>query len=105
MNNKRLRSNGCDSQKRTPVQAPRGAPVPEGSGFEIKIEGHLDRHWSAWFGGLSISHDTAGNTVLSGAIQDQAALHGIMAKIRDLGLPLVSVARLEAQAQSREGSP
>jgi hypothetical protein len=58
--------------------------------YEIRIEGHLDSRWTAWFDGLALSHDTDGTTVLHGAV-DQAALHGLLQKVRDLGLPLVSV--------------
>jgi hypothetical protein len=59
--------------------------------YEIKVAGHLDEHWSGWLGGLDIIHDTAGNTLLAGALPDQAALHGILNQIRDLGLVLISL--------------
>jgi hypothetical protein len=59
--------------------------------YEIKIKGHLEDHWSDWLGGLEISHDTQGHSLLTGIILDQAALHGILAQIRDLGLTLVSL--------------
>jgi len=59
--------------------------------YEIKIRGHLDGHWSDWLGGLEITRDEQGNSLLTGFIPDQAALHGILVQIRDLGLTLVSI--------------
>jgi hypothetical protein len=59
--------------------------------YEIKIKGYLDQQWSEWLGDLEFAHDDKGNTLLSGPIADQAALHGILAQIRDLGLPLISL--------------
>ena len=59
--------------------------------YEIRIEGHLDSRWAAWFDGLALTHETDGTTVLHGPVVDQAALHGLLQKVRDLGLPLVSV--------------
>jgi hypothetical protein len=61
------------------------------STYEIKIEGHLDAKWSQWLGGMEITHDEGGYTLLRGVIPDQSALHGILAQIRDLGLTLVSL--------------
>jgi hypothetical protein len=55
----------------------------------------LDARWSAWFEGLQLSSDQAGQTTIAGPVADQAALHGLLAKIRDLGLPLLSVRRLD----------
>lgn len=63
-----------------------------GEGFyTIKVRGHLDAHWSEWLSELSISHDSQGDSILSGFIPDQAALHGLLVKIRDMGLILLSV--------------
>jgi hypothetical protein len=59
--------------------------------YEIKVKGHLEEHWADWLGGLSITHDTQGNSLLTGLVPDQAALHGILAQIRDLGLTLISL--------------
>ncbi len=59
--------------------------------FRIKIQGHLDLDWSEWFDGLSFTHEEDGTTVLWGSGLDQAALHGLLAKVRDLGLTLLSV--------------
>jgi hypothetical protein len=59
--------------------------------YEIRVKGHLDRRWSDWFDGLEITNMENGEAVLSGDIVDQAALHGVLAKVRDLNLPLISV--------------
>jgi len=63
--------------------------------YEICLKGHLDARWVAWFAGLSLTCESDGTTVLAGPVVDQAALHGVLRKIRDLGLPLVSVTRVE----------
>ena len=62
--------------------------------YEIRIVGHLEAHWSAWFEGLTVSQEPAGTTSIQGPFADQAALHGVLQKVRDLGLELVSVTRL-----------
>ena len=59
--------------------------------YQIRVKGHLERDWAEWFEGLTISWEKLDETLLSGQIADQAALHGILNKIRDLGLPLLSV--------------
>lgn len=63
--------------------------------YEIRAKGHLDRQWMEWFGGATITLEDNGDTLVSGPV-DQAALHGLLRKVRDLGLPLVSVNRIEA---------
>ena len=63
--------------------------------YEIRIKGHLDDRWVDWFEGLSITLEEDGNTLLSGPVIDQAALHGLLRKVRDLGMPLLSVNRIE----------
>ena len=63
--------------------------------YRIRVGGHLDSCWSEWFEGLRLTHEENGETVLSGPIVDEAALHGILAKVRDLGLPLLAVERIE----------
>jgi hypothetical protein len=62
--------------------------------YEIRIEGHLDDRWAAWFEGLTLTREDNGDTLLSGAVVDQAALHGLLRKVRDLGMPLISVTRI-----------
>jgi hypothetical protein len=64
--------------------------------YEIRIEGHLGSSWSDWLEGMRIQHEEDGQTVLSGPLADQAALHGVLMRIRDLGLPLVAVKRSTA---------
>jgi hypothetical protein len=59
--------------------------------YEIRIKGHLDNRWADWFEGLAITLEENGNTLLSGLVIDQAALHGLLKKVRDVGLPLLSV--------------
>ena len=67
---------------------------PDEGRYEIRLAGHLGTRWSAWFDGLTVSHDGDGTTLISGPVADQAALHGLLQRVRDLGLPLVSVTRL-----------
>ena len=64
--------------------------------YQIRVRGELDVEWSDWFDGMTISHQADGETVLAGPVRDQCALHGILAKIRDLGLPLLSLIRTGA---------
>ena len=63
--------------------------------YEIRIKGHLDDRWADWFGGLTITLVDNGDTLLTGSVVDQAALHGLLKKVRDLGMPLLSVIRLK----------
>ena len=64
----------------------------DGAGlYKIRLKGHLDDRWAEWFEGLTITLEENGNTLLTGTVTDQAALHGLLKKIRDLGMPLVSV--------------
>ena len=59
--------------------------------YEIRLRGHLDSQWTDWFGGLTITMEEDGTTLLTGPVIDQAALHGLLKKVRDMGLPLISV--------------
>jgi hypothetical protein len=63
--------------------------------YEIKVEGHLGTQWADWFGGATITLEDNGNTLLTGPVIDQAALYGLLKKVRDLGMTLVSVIRLK----------
>ena len=58
---------------------------------EIRVKGQLDKEWSEWLGGMAITHDTHGETTLKGVVADQSALYGLLSKLRDLGLELVTV--------------
>ena len=62
--------------------------------YKIRIQGQLDEMWSEWFEGLTVSWDDEGNTLLTGPVVDQSALHGLLRRVRDLGIPLISVERL-----------
>ena len=68
--------------------------------YEIRIKGQLDQHWSAWFDGMTVTHATNGDTVISGPVVDQAALHSLLNKVHSLNLTLVSALRVEANATS-----
>lgn len=63
--------------------------------YRLRVKGVLDEKWSDWFAGLTVVPQAGGETLLTGPVRDQAALHGILARIRDLGLPLLSVERVE----------
>ena len=74
--------------------------MPAGPGhnpgrYEIRVKGHLDSRWAAWFDGLSLTNSSDGTTLLRGPVADQAALHGLLQKVRDIGLPLVSVTQIQ----------
>ena len=62
--------------------------------YEIRVKGHLDARWAAWLGGLSLNNDEDGTTVIRGPVVDQAALHGLLQKLRDMGVTLVSVTQV-----------
>ena len=70
--------------------------------YEIRVRGHLDQHWSGWFDGLAISYDSEETTLLRGRLPDEVALHGILAKVRDLALPLLSVNQVAASTEEQE---
>jgi len=73
--------------------------------YQIRIKGHLGRQWTNWFGGLTITLEDNGETLLTGPVVDQAALHGLLRKVRDLGMPLLSVSCVEpgqAEAKARQ---
>jgi hypothetical protein len=73
--------------------------------YEIRVRGHLDKRWGSWFEGLAITLEDNGETLLTGPVIDQAALHGWLRKVRDLGLPLVSVLQVESkQANGPDGN-
>jgi hypothetical protein len=67
----------------------------ESATYELRVSRHLDDHWDEWFGNLDLTRETDGTTTLRGRVADQAALHGLLMKIRDLGVTLISVQALE----------
>jgi len=70
-------------------------PTSNAQYYEIRLKGHLEARWSNRFEGLTITLEEDGNTLLSGPVTDQAALHGLLKKVRDLGMPLISVNRVQ----------
>ena len=71
--------------------------------YEIRVKGHLGPRWASRVDGMTLGHDGDGTTVLHGPVVDQAALHGLLARVRDLGLPLVSVTQVGPDERSRDG--
>ena len=69
----------------------------EAGRYEIRVKGHLDARWVAWFDGMALTNDGDGTTRIHGHVVDQAALHGLLGKVRDVGLPLVSVTEVEPE--------
>jgi hypothetical protein len=72
-------------------------PLHQGGRYEIRLQGHLDARWARWFDGLTLSHQPDGTTVIAGEVEDQAALHGLLSRVRDLGLPLITVTQLDTE--------
>jgi hypothetical protein len=73
--------------------------------YQIRVRGHLDARWSDWLEGMTVQHQDDGTTELTGPVVDQAAFHGVIARIRDLGLPLISVNRVEPEHQDASSEP
>jgi hypothetical protein len=71
------------------------------SRYEIRLKGHLDSRWATWFDGLTLTNDSDGTTRIEGPVVDQAALHGLLRKLRDVGLPLLSVSLLDQPTKPR----
>ncbi len=72
--------------------------------YELRLQGHLDPQWSDWLEGLNISHEEDGTTLLRGPLPDEAALYGVLMKIRNLASPLISVQRVAADAETLDGA-
>ena len=72
--------------------------------YQIRIEGYLGSQWTDWFGDLTITLEDNGDALLTGPVVDQAALHGLLKKVRDLGMPLVSVNRVDPTSQGHQMS-
>ena len=77
------------------TRPPHGDPHTPGQ-YRISVKGHLAQRWAGWFDGLRLTNESDGTTVLQGVVVDQAALHGLLQKVRDTGLPLVSVTRMDS---------
>jgi hypothetical protein len=77
------------------TEASASARSPDAGAYEIRVKGHLDSRWAAWFDGMALAHDEDGTTRIRGRVADQAALHGLLHRMRDLGLPLVSVVQVD----------
>ncbi|MBT2538903.1 hypothetical protein [Arthrobacter sp. ISL-69] len=75
----------------------------EPSGYRLRVDGHLDDRWSAWFGDLTLTHESDGTTSLSGFVSDQAALHGLLMKVRNLGITLISVEAIDPAGSPSPG--
>jgi len=69
--------------------------------YEIRLKGHLEPRWAAWFDGLSLTQENDGTTVIRGSLIDQAALHGLLSKVRDSGLPLIAVTQVDQLRQMK----
>ena len=87
------------AQRAEPGADPIGSTV-----YQIRLRGQLGQLWSDWFEGLAITWDDNGDTLLTGSVADQSALHGLLRKIRDLGVTLVSINRLDASAEPDQGT-
>jgi hypothetical protein len=75
-----------------------GSGHGEGAGWcEIRLQGHLEPRWASWFDGMTLTRHSDGTTLIHGPVTDQAALHGLLHKVRDIGLPLISVTRLDSK--------
>jgi hypothetical protein len=72
--------------------------------YEIRVRGHMDRQWANWFNGMSITLEENGDTLLTGPVIDQAALHGLLRRIRDLGMPLLALTCIENDEGDDDGS-
>ena len=72
--------------------------------YETRIKGHLNDRWIDWFEGMTLTREDNGDTLVTGPVIDQAALHGLLKKVRDLGLPLVSVSPLEHSPSTTRGT-
>src|SRR5690349_19893241 len=94
----------CDqtNKRRSAMSEPPASTVgSQKSGrYEIRLQGRLESRWAAWFDGLSLTHESDGTSVLRGPVADQAALHGLLQKVRDLGLPLISVMQVGREREN-----
>jgi hypothetical protein len=90
------------------IDTPGGASPADHTGiqhYEIRVKGRLGSRWTAWFDGLSVTNEDDGTTVIRGPVVDQASLHGLLQKLRDLGIPLVSLTQLPPVAPTAPSAP
>jgi hypothetical protein len=80
-------------------------PANQALRYEIRLKGHLGRQWADWFGGMAVDLTEDGDTLLTGLVADQAALHGLLRKVRDIGIPLVSVNEIHHVPSSEGANP
>jgi hypothetical protein len=85
---------GRGHRTRGATDGQRGPQAP--AHYEVRVAGHLDDHWSTWFGGLTLAHSNDGTTLLRGVVTDQSELYGLLDKVRDLGIALISVTPVDA---------
>jgi hypothetical protein len=91
-----------------PTDPPGAASSADHTGiqqYEIRVKGHLGSRWAAWFDGLSLTNEDDGIAVIRGPVVDQAALHGLLQKLRDLGIPVVSLSQLPNDAPTAPSAP
>ncbi len=77
------------------MNTPPATQPPEGDWYEIRLQGVLEQRWAAWFDGMNLTANEDGSTTLRGPLIDQAALHGVLQRLRDLGIPLIAVTQLQ----------
>jgi hypothetical protein len=86
----------ADHPQRPADQPQRPADHPQASGrYQIRLKGHLGSRWASWFDGMTLTNQSDGSTLIEGPVVDQAALHGLLRTLRDIGLPLLSVTQVE----------
>jgi hypothetical protein len=76
------------------VNTPTAHQPPDSQWYEIRLQGHLEPRWATWFDGMTLTTEPDGSTALRGPVVDQSALHGVLARLRDLGVPLISLTRI-----------
>ena len=84
---------------------PLAGPKHDTGRYEIRLKGHLASRWAGWFDGMTLTTHSDGTTILEGPVVDQAALHGLLTKLRDLGLPLLSLTHVDAEPQASPPMP
>ena len=92
-----VRSYGPSVTKANRSSAPEPGSDQDPPQYEIRVAGHLAPHWSGWFDGLTVSTEDDGTTVIRGPVVDQAALHGLMQKLRDVGIPLIALTQIPGE--------